>query len=55
MMLTTVHPFLRLYPVLRAINKYKNQHRICNKKKNAGNSTMDKKNPTGIKERDTSV
>ena len=42
-------------PVLRAINKYKNQHRICNKKKNVGNSTMDKKNSTGIKERDTSV
>ena len=24
-------------PVLRAINKYKNQHGICNKKMNAGN------------------
>ena len=41
-------------PVLRAINKYKNQHGICNKKMNAGNSMMDNKNPTGIKEHDTS-
>ena len=41
-------------PVLRAINKYKNQYEICNKKVNAGNSIMDNKNPTGIKEHDTS-
>ena len=40
-------------PVLRAINKYKNQHGICNKKMNAGNSIMDNKNPTGIKEHKT--
>ena len=41
-------------PVLRAINKYKNQYEICNKKVNAGNSIMDNKNVTGIKEHDTS-
>ena len=41
-------------PVLRAINKYKNQYEICNKKVNAGNSIMDNKNLTGIKEHDTS-
>ena len=28
-------------PVLRAINKYKNQHGICNKEMNAGNSVTD--------------
>ena len=41
-------------PVLRATNKCKNQHGICNKKMNTGNSIMDNKNPTGIKEHDTS-
>ena len=41
-------------PVLRAINKYKNQYRICNKKITTGNLIMDDKNPTGIKEHDTS-
>ena len=41
-------------PVLRAINKHKNQQGIRNKKINAGNSIMDHKNPTVIKEHDTS-
>ena len=35
-------------PVLRAIEKYNNQHEICNKKMNAGNSIMDNKSPNGI-------
>ena len=41
-------------PVVRAINKYKNQHGMYNKKMNAGNPIMDNKNPTGIKEHNTS-
>ena len=41
-------------PALRATKKYKNQHRIWNKKMSDGNSIMDNKNPTGIKEYDTS-
>ena len=41
-------------PVLRAPNKYKNQHRMWNKKMNDGNSIMDNENPNGIKECDTS-
>ena len=41
-------------PVVRVINKYKNQHGMYNKKMNAGNPIMDNKNPTGIKEHNTS-
>ena len=39
--------------VLRAVHKYKNQHGICNKEMNAGNSITDNKNPTSIKEYNT--